>query len=117
MLRALARLLRRDGYRIVTANTFREAFEILGTDDVQVVMSDHRMPDGKGTEFLGRVKVTHPQTVRLILSGYADVGAVTEAMNGGAVHRFLTKPWDDDALRESVREAMRMAKPGDDSGP
>ena len=117
VLRALARLLRRDGYRIVTANTFREAFEILGTDDVQVVMSDHRMPDGKGTEFLGRVKVTHPQTVRLILSGYADVGAVTEAMNGGAVHRFLTKPWDDDALRESVREAMRMAKPGDDSGP
>lgn len=110
VLRALARLLRRDGYRIFTASTFREAFDILGTEKVHVVMSDHRMPEGKGTEFLSRVKATHPHTVRLILSGYADLGAVTEAINGGAVYRFLTKPWNDDDLRETLREAMRMAQ-------
>jgi DNA-binding NtrC family response regulator len=110
VLRALARLLRRDGYRIFTASTFHEAFEILGTENVHVVMSDHRMPEGKGTEFLSRVKATHPHTLRLILSGYADLGAVTEAINGGAVYRFLTKPWNDDDLRETLREAMRMAQ-------
>lgn len=109
VLRALARLLRRDGYQIFTATTFKEAFDILGTNDVQVVVSDHRMPDGKGTEFLGRVKMTHPGTVRLILSGYADLGVVTEAINGGAVYRFLTKPWNDEELRETMREAMRLA--------
>lgn len=109
VLRALARLLRRDGYQIFTATSFKEAFDILGTNDVQVVVSDHRMPDGKGTEFLGRVKVTHPGTVRLILSGYADIGVVTEAINGGAVYRFLTKPWNDDDLLETMREAMRLA--------
>jgi len=68
------------------------------------------MPDGKGTEFLGRVKETHPHTVRLILSGYADLGVVTEAINGGAVYRFLTKPWKDDELRRTLHEAMRMAR-------
>lgn len=109
VLRALARLLRRDGYKIFTASTFREAFDILGTEKVHVVMSDHRMPEGKGTEFLSRVKATHPHTVRLILSGYADLGAVTEAINGGAIYRFLTKPWNDDELRETLREAVRMA--------
>ncbi|HET7931853.1 MAG TPA: EAL domain-containing protein [Rhodanobacteraceae bacterium] len=112
VLRALARVLRRDGYRILTATSFGAAFEILGNNDVQLVMSDHRMPDGKGTEFLGRVKALHPHTVRMILSGYADVGAVTEAINGGAVHRFLTKPWDDDKLRAIVRDAMRFAHDG-----
>jgi EAL domain-containing protein (putative c-di-GMP-specific phosphodiesterase class I)/PleD family two-component response regulator len=110
VLRALGRLLRRDGYRIFTASSFHDAFEILGTENVHVVMSDHRMPEGKGTEFLSRVKATHPHTIRLILSGYADLGAVTEAINGGAVYRFLTKPWNDDDLRETLREAMRMAQ-------
>lgn len=110
VLRALARLLRRDGYRIFTASSFGDAFNILGNQRVQVVISDHRMPEGKGTEFLSRVKATHPNTVRLILSGYADVTAVTEAINGGAVYRFLTKPWADDDLRESVRDAMRVAQ-------
>lgn len=109
VVRALARLLRRDGYRIFTATSFNEAFDILGNNDVQVVVSDHRMPDGKGTEFLGRVKATHPNTIRMILSGYADLGAVTEAINGGAVYRFLTKPWNDNDLRETMRAAMRLA--------
>ncbi len=112
VLRALARLLRRDGYKIFTASTFKEAFEILGTHPIHVVVSDHRMPDGKGTEFLGRVKETHPHTIRMILSGYADLGVVTEAINGGAVYRFLTKPWKDEDLRKTLHEAMRMARQG-----
>jgi DNA-binding NtrC family response regulator len=79
-----------------------------------VVVSDHRMPDGKGTDFLGRVKASYPETVRLILSGYADIDTVTAAINVGAVHRFMTKPWNDDELRDAVREAMRLARAGAD---
>lgn len=114
VLRALARLLRRDGYAIHTAGTFQQAFDILGTAEVDVVVSDHRMPDGRGTEFLGKVKETHPRTIRMILSGYADIGAVTEAINGGAVYRFLTKPWVDDDLRKVIKDAMARAR---DHGP
>ncbi|HET6631694.1 MAG TPA: EAL domain-containing protein [Rhodanobacteraceae bacterium] len=115
VVRALARLLRRDGYEIHTAGSFREAFELLGQHAIDVVVSDHRMPDGKGTDFLARVKETHPATVRMILSGYADIGVVTEAINGGAVYRFLTKPWRDEELRKTISEAVRMAGRSRDS--
>ena len=110
VLRALARLLRRDGYTIHIASTFQQAFDILGTAAIDVVVSDHRMPEGRGTEFLGKVKETHPRTIRMILSGYADIGAVTEAINGGAVYRFLTKPWVDDDLRKVIRDAISAAR-------
>lgn len=117
VLRALARLLRRDGYTIHTAGTFQQAFDILGTANIDVVVSDHRMPEGRGTEFLGKVKETHPRTIRMILSGYADIGAVTEAINGGAVYRFLTKPWVDDDLRKVIRDAVSSARRGHTGGP
>jgi diguanylate cyclase (GGDEF)-like protein len=109
VLRALVRLLRRDGYRIETATTARQAFEILAAQPVQVIISDQRMPDISGTEFLGRVKDLYPDTVRLILSGYSDFASLTDAVNRGAVSRYLAKPWDDEELRNRVREAFRMA--------
>lgn len=109
VLRALARLLRRDGYRILTAGGCVEGLAALGANKVDLILSDQRMPDGKGTEFLGKVKETYPDTIRMILSGYADLSAVTEAVNGGAIYRFLTKPWDDDELRKTIRDALRHA--------
>jgi diguanylate cyclase (GGDEF)-like protein/PAS domain S-box-containing protein len=111
VLRALARLLRRDGYRILTAGGFQEALDHLGANTVDLILSDQRMPDGKGTEFLGKIKETYPDTIRMILSGYADLSAVTDAVNGGAIYRFLTKPWDDDELRKTIRDALRRASP------
>lgn len=109
VLRALVRLLRRDGYNIETAGNARQAFEILAAQPVQVIISDQRMPDISGTEFLSRVKDLYPDTVRLILSGYSDFASLTEAVNRGAVHRYVAKPWDDEELRRMVREAFRMA--------
>jgi len=106
VLRALTRLFRRDGYRILTANRVSDAFDLLATNDVQVIVSDQRMPDMNGTEFLGRVKQFYPATIRLILSGYADITTVTEAINRGSIYRFLTKPWDDEELREHIRQAF-----------
>ncbi|HAI59825.1 MAG TPA: c-di-GMP phosphodiesterase [Xanthomonadaceae bacterium] len=107
VLRALQRVFRRDGYRVLAASRVAEAFELLASNEVQVILSDQRMNDLSGTEFLGRVKELYPRTVRLILSGYTDVATVTEAINRGAIYRFLTKPWDEEALRHHIREAFR----------
>jgi diguanylate cyclase (GGDEF)-like protein/PAS domain S-box-containing protein len=104
---SLTRLLRRDGYRILTANTAEEAFALLAINEVQVVISDQRMPTMNGTEFLSRVKKLYPGTVRIILSGYTELDTVLNAINRGEIYRFYTKPWDDQALRENVREAFR----------
>jgi len=107
VLRALQRVFRRDGYRVLAASRVSEAFELLASNDVQVIVSDQRMNDVSGTEFLGRVKELYPRTVRLILSGYTDLATVTEAINRGAIYRFLTKPWDEEDLRHHIREAFR----------
>ncbi len=107
VLRALVRLFRRDGYRVLATGNVRDAFGLLATNDVQVILSDQRMSEMDGTEFLGRVKVLYPDTIRLVLSGYTDLATVTDAINRGAIYRFLTKPWDDNALREHILQAFR----------
>ncbi|WP_313026121.1 EAL domain-containing protein [Pseudomonas lopnurensis] len=107
ILKALARLLRREGYRILTATNAKDAFALLATHDVQVILSDQRMPEMNGTEFLSRVKEIYPDTVRLVLSGYTDLNSVTDAINRGAIYKFLTKPWDDDQLRQDIAQAFR----------
>jgi ActR/RegA family two-component response regulator len=108
ILHALKRVLRRDGYLIHTATTATQAFDILGRNEVHVIVSDQRLPDTSGTEFLSRVKEMYPETVRLVLSGYIDLRTVTDAINRGAIYKFLTKPWDDDELRAQIAEAFRM---------
>ncbi|MGH8420010.1 MAG: EAL domain-containing protein [Pseudomonas sp.] len=107
ILRALARVLRRDGYKILMASRAQDAFELLAKNDVQVILSDQRMPEMNGTEFLSRVKVLYPNTIRIVLSGYTDLKSVTDAINQGAIYKFLTKPWDDDQLRQTVSKAFR----------
>ncbi|MDP3842590.1 MAG: EAL domain-containing protein [Oxalobacteraceae bacterium] len=106
MLSALARLFRKDGYQILQAHTPAEGFELLATHRVQVIISDQRMPLMTGTAFLGKVKELYPDTIRIILSGYTELTSVIDAINGGAVYRFFTKPWDDQVLRDQLREAF-----------
>ncbi|HEY6895621.1 MAG TPA: EAL domain-containing protein [Rhodocyclaceae bacterium] len=106
ILAALRRLLRRDGYRILVTSSAAEAFELLATHEVQVIISDQRMPEMSGSEFLGRVKNLYPETIRLVLSGYTELKSITDAINHGAIYKFLTKPWEDDLLREHIREAV-----------
>ncbi|MES2262428.1 MAG: EAL domain-containing protein [Pseudomonadota bacterium] len=108
---ALKRLLRREGYRVLTASSGEEGLELLSVNAVQVIISDQRMPGMSGSEFLGKVKELYPETIRIILSGYTDLSAVTESVNRGAVFKFLTKPWDDDLLRENIRDAFRRHRP------
>ncbi|MDD5389192.1 MAG: EAL domain-containing protein [Gallionellaceae bacterium] len=108
ILSALRRMLRYESYRVLTANNAAEGLELLALEAVQVVISDQRMPGLSGTEFLTRVKDMHPDCLRIILSGQADMASVIDAINDGAVYKFLTKPWDDEKLRERIREAFRF---------
>jgi diguanylate cyclase (GGDEF)-like protein/PAS domain S-box-containing protein len=110
ILTSLSRLMRREGFNILTANSPSEAFEHLAKHPVQVILSDQRMPDMSGTEFFSRVRQLYPETIRIVLTGYTDIESVTGAINRGAIYKFLTKPWDDDLLREQIREAFRIAK-------
>jgi diguanylate cyclase (GGDEF)-like protein/PAS domain S-box-containing protein len=103
---SLVRVLSDEGYRILTAHNANEAFDVLAQNTVHVVISDHRMPVMTGAEFLGKVKALYPETVRILSSGYVELNALTDAVNRGAVFRLLLKPWDDDLLRESIREAF-----------
>ena len=80
---------------------------MLAINQVQVIISDQRMPGMSGTEFLSKAAQLYPNTVRIILSGYTDLNVVTDAVNRGSVFKFLTKPWDDERLREQVRDAFR----------
>ncbi|HLO95877.1 MAG TPA: EAL domain-containing protein [Burkholderiaceae bacterium] len=104
---ALKRLLRRDGYQILTANSGGEGLQRLAEHEVDVIISDQRMPGMTGVEFLRRAKELHPGTVRMVLSGYTELQSITDAINEGAIYKFLTKPWDDERLRAHVQEAFR----------
>lgn len=104
---SLTRLLRRDGYRILRANSGQEGLVLLAQHQVGVIISDQRMPGMTGTEFLSKVRELFPDTVRIVLSGYTELNSVTEAINRGAVYKFLTKPWEDDLLRAHVEEAFQ----------
>jgi diguanylate cyclase (GGDEF)-like protein len=107
VLAALHRLFRRDNYRVLTAATPAEGFEMLALYRVQVILCDQRMPVMSGTEFLSKVKEMYPDTIRIILSGYTGVESVLDSINRGAIYRFYTKPWNDDELRDNVRLAFR----------
>ncbi|WP_182915679.1 EAL domain-containing protein [Massilia cavernae] len=106
LLAAVRREMRHSGYRVLVAASAAEAFEILATNEVGVIVCDQRMPGISGTEFLSRVKYMYPDAVRMVLSGYIDLQSVTDAVNHGAIFKFLTKPWVEQELAEAVREAF-----------
>ncbi|MBA4741585.1 MAG: EAL domain-containing protein [Azoarcus sp.] len=108
---ALTRLLRPDGYRILTAGDAEAALRILASEDVHVLIADQRMGGGvNGSEFLERVKELHPATLRIVLTGFTDLESVTRSVNRGAVYKFLLKPWDNEELRAQLREAFWHAE-------
>ncbi|MYM68174.1 EAL domain-containing protein [Pseudoduganella sp. FT55W] len=108
MLDVLTDFLSQDGYRILTAQTAAEGFDILARHRVQVILCDQCMPLMSGTEFMERVKNLAPDTFRIMLSAYADLTPIMAAINHGAIDRFYTKPWKGAVLRENIREGFRL---------
>jgi PAS domain S-box-containing protein/diguanylate cyclase (GGDEF)-like protein len=115
ILAALKRTLRRDGYHIVTACNAAEGLQRLTEHEVDVIVSDQRMPGMTGVEFLRRAKDLYPHTVRMVLSGYTELQSIIDAVNEGAIYKFLTKPWDDERLRAHVAEAFQQKGMADEN--
>ncbi len=105
--KALRRLLMDvDEYDVHIANSGQEGLELLAEEpDVGVIVSDQRMPEMTGVEFLQQARKLVPDAVRILLTGYADIEASIAAINEGAVFRYLTKPWDDEKLLAAIAEA------------
>jgi response regulator RpfG family c-di-GMP phosphodiesterase len=108
ILSALKRLLRKEDYRLLTAGSGKEGLTTLSQNKVEVVVSDHRMPEMNGTEFLKEVKQHYPNIIRIILTGYTDVDTITEAINEGSIYKFFLKPWNDHNLQLELRQALEQ---------
>ena len=110
ILSALRRLFRGRGYQVLTANGGQAGLETLRTQPVDLVISDMRMPEMSGAEFLEAVRQDWPQTIRLLLTGYADIASILAAINRGEIYRYITKPWDDNDILLIVRHALEQEK-------
>ncbi len=106
--RSLQRVFRKEGYNILAASSGKEGLEKIAQNQVDLILSDHRMPQMTGVEFLKEVKKTSPDTVRIILTGYADAQAAMDAINKGEVYRYITKPWNDEDLKITVKRALQQ---------
>jgi len=104
-LRLLERLFRRD-YHVLTATSGADALGLLEQHDVALLITDQRMPGMTGIELLKRTAEFRPHMVRIILTGYTDMGALVEAINCGQVYKYVTKPWSNDDLRQTVARAI-----------
>ena len=104
VVRSVKDLLRLD-YKVFTATSPDEGMKILQENPIDVIMTDQRMPEMTGVEFLKRARDPHPDATRLLFTGYADISAVIAAINQGNVYRYIAKPWDPDELQTIIREA------------
>lgn len=108
VLAALKRVFRQEHYEIVTCQTPQEALERLSRERFQLIISDYMMPGMNGGEVLKRVRASHPDMIRIMLTGHADVNAVVGAVKTGAVYKFILKPWNDDDLRVTAALALEQ---------
>lgn len=107
VLRSLERIFLDDDYEILAAASGEDGLELLeSAGQVQVVISDYRMPGMNGVEFLREVYKRYPASIRIVLSGYADTAAVVSAINEGHIYKFIPKPWNDEELRFTVAKAI-----------
>ncbi len=108
ILSALKRLFRPIGYRIFTAGGGAEGLALLEQEAVDLVISDMRMPNMDGAQFLEQVRHKWPDTMRILLTGYADVSSTIAAINKGEIFRYVAKPWDDNDIVLLVKQALDL---------
>ncbi len=106
ILSSLKRLFRPLKYTVLTAGSGSEGLKLLGENHVDLVMSDMRMPEMDGAEFLAHVAEQWPQVVRILLTGYSDLNSTIKAVNEGAIYKYISKPWEDNDIKLTVRLAL-----------
>jgi len=115
ILSSLRRLLRPAGYTIHTAESGRAGLELLEREPVDLVISDMRMPEMDGAKFLEQVRTRWPNVTRLLLTGYADMTSTIDAINRGEIFRYIAKPWDDNELTLTIRDALERRRLQDEN--
>ena len=93
-------------YKVHTANSASEGIEILKNNDIHVIITDQRMPEITGVEFLESIIGDYPDSIRMILTGFSDVEAIIKAINQGQVYKYITKPWDREDLKITIDKAL-----------
>ncbi len=108
--KALGHLVKQVGAQSVYVPSGRQALEKITTADTafSLIISDQQMPEMKGSELLEKAKEITPDTIRFLITGYADMDAVTEALNKGAIHRYISKPWDTKTFSEAIRNGLEQ---------
>jgi response regulator RpfG family c-di-GMP phosphodiesterase len=106
ILNSLRRLLRGQPYDLLLATSGVQALEILAQQPVNLVVSDARMPGMDGASLLAHVRERYPATARIMLTGYADPAAIIKAINDGQIHRYISKPWNDEELQLILRQSL-----------
>ena len=107
ILSALRRLLRPQGYKILMAEGGAAGLALMALESVDLVVSDMRMPEMDGVQFLEQVRERWPGTVRVMLTGYADISSTIGAINRGAIHRYISKPWDDQDILLAIGDGLQ----------
>lgn len=100
---------RRD-FEVFTAISAKEGRKILDAYEIGVIITDHRMPVMTGIEFLESIIHVYPDTIRILLTGFADINAVMDAVNRGQVYKYIVKPWQNDELKMYIINAMEIYK-------
>ena len=109
ILKSLKRLLVDEEFELHTAGSAEQALETLkGIENVGLIISDQRMPGMNGTEFLALSREFAPDALRILLTGYSDITATIEAINKGGAYRYISKPWNDEDLVQTIRDAIRQ---------
>lgn len=106
-LTAFKASFRRD-FLVLTTESASEAREILAKQEIHIIISDQRMPEMTGIEFFESILNEYPGPIRMLLTGYADINAVIDAINKGQVFKYFSKPWDDNDLRENIIKAYEI---------
>lgn len=106
-LQAFKATFRRD-YKIFLAISAKEGREVLDKEEIDIIITDQRMPEETGVEFLESIIPIHPSPIRVLLTGYTDIQAVIDAINKGQVYHYLTKPWEEDYLRTVIKNAFEI---------
>ncbi len=99
--------MRRD-FTVLTAISAEAAMEHLEDSSIKLIISDQRMPKITGVQFFAKIKKSHPEPIRILLTGYSNMEAVIDAINKGEVYRYLTKPWDAEYMKATLHQALEL---------
>ena len=106
ILNSLRRLLRSQPYDVILANSGAQALQIMAQQPIDLLMTDARMPTMDGATLLAQTHRLHPTTMRILLTGYADLTMIIKAINEGQIHRYISKPWNDEEMLLTLRQSL-----------